>query len=115
MKKDKKEIILAKGIEISKSIFDSGNKREGKPLFRGGCLSFDIPEECNLIILCGNKGEGHQTSFRCLLPHQIYVDDLKEIFEKEHYEVITLFPVRSSENINVAYRDDDSKKRWEEK
>ena len=68
----------------------------------------------SLVILMGNKGGGLEP-YTLLLPHQIYVSDLRETFEKEDFEVIVLIPLRSKDYINIVYRDKYSFDRWVEK
>ena len=99
---DKRNIKLAKGITIEKSYFDKD----------GGMLNFNIPKVCDLVILCGNKGEGYKP-YKCLLPHQVYLEDIKKAFEEYGFEVITLFPVKSNSNFNIAYNGKYGEKRWE--
>jgi len=105
------DIKLAKGVTIEKSIFDSHLRDPKKGLSMGGMVYKKVPKDCDLIILCGNSGGGHRP-YKCLLPHQMYLDDLKEDFEKHGFEVITIFPVKSKTNLNIAYNGDYGKQRW---
>jgi hypothetical protein len=97
-----KDVKLAQGINIKKSIFDKD----------GGMLDFKLPLCYDLVILCGNKGGGH-TPYKCLLPHQVYLSDIKNDFEKYNFEVITIFPVKSKTNSYIAYKGDYEKSRWQ--
>lgn len=98
------DILAAKGVKIEKSTFDPP----------GGMLDFDIPKDCDLIILMGNKGGGY-SPFRCLLSHQVYVKDLREIAEEEGYEVFYVLPFKSSDPFPIAYKGDYGRQRWEGK
>lgn len=77
----------------------------------GRMIDITTPNDCNLIILCGNNGTGHQP-FRCLLPHQIYTKDIKETFVEESYEAIFALPVNSKDTVFIAARDKYSLQRW---
>ena len=96
------EIKIAKGVKIEKSVFD----REG------GVFDFEVPKDCDLIILCGNKGGGY-IPYRCLLPHQVYLKDIKKTFEEEKFEVIYVIPVNSKKSFKIAYNGEYGKSRWE--
>ena len=104
-------MILANGIKIEKSIFDTGKERDGKPDFLGGMLYFEVPTDCDLIILCGNSGGGYRP-YRCLLPHQVYYKDLEKDFEENNFEAIYCLPVRSKDAILLAGKNDYAIKRW---
>lgn len=106
-----KEVKLANGVEIRKSIFD---KTEDKPLALGGRLDFEVPKDCDLIILMGNKGGGY-VPYSCLLPHQVYMDDIKNTFEEKGFEVIYVVPIKSSDPFHIAFNGDYGKQRWENK
>ena len=94
-------IKFPKTVTINKSAFDT----------HGGGLDFEIPKDCNLIILCGNKGGG-LVPYRCLLPHQVYVKDLKETFKETGFEVITIIPVKSNISVDIAYNGMYGEQRW---
>jgi len=96
------KINIAKGIKINKSSFDVD-----------GQIDFKVPKDCDLIILCGNSGGGYRP-YQCLLPHQVYVKDIKKTFEEKHFEVIYALPVKSCESILLVGRD-DYLSRWENK
>lgn len=102
------KVILAEGVEIGKSIFDS---RPGERLAMGGALRFKTPEDCDLVVLMGNTGTGYKP-YRTLLTHQVYVDDLKKDFEKHHFEVIYVLPVSSKAPFQIAYNGEYGKQRW---
>lgn len=99
-----KDIKLAKGIKIEKSTFDK----------EGGVFDFEIPKHYDLIILAGNKGGGF-VPYSCLLPHQVYLSDIKETFEKTDFEVIYVIPVKSKLPFHIAFNGDYGKRRWENK
>lgn len=108
------EILLAKGIKIGKSIFDTNiaGERDGKGLAMGGRLDFEVPKDCDLIILAGNKGGGY-VPYQCLLPHQVYVEDIKKAFDEYHFEVIYVLPVKSADSILLVARSKYSLDRWQ--
>lgn len=101
---NKKDIKIAKIAKIEKSSFDED----------GGMFNFEIPKDCDLIILAGNKGGGY-IPYNCLLPHQVYLSDIKETFEKEHFEVIFMIPFNSKEPSPIAFNGDYGQQRWENK
>lgn len=113
MTKSEVDVILADGLEIGKSIFDTNiaGERDSKGLALGGHVDFDVPADCDLVILMGNKGGGY-VPYRCLLPHQIYMDDLKADFEKHFFEVIYVLPVSSKAPFQIAYSGTYGKQRW---
>ena len=92
----------AKGIKISRSVFDE----------EGGCFNFEVPKYCDLIILCGNKGGGY-VPYRCLLPHQVYLKDIKEKFKESDFEAIFVLPVKSKNAFLIAGKDDYCINKWE--
>lgn len=96
--------LTAKGVEIKKSTFDS----------TGGMLSFEVPKDCNLIVLMGNRGGGY-VPYRCLLPHQVYLRDIREAFEKHAFEVIYVVPISSEAPFPIAYANEYGRGRWENK
>ena len=97
-------IKFSKAVTITKNSFDT----------LGGGVSFETPKDCDLIILCGNKGGG-LSPYRCLLPHQVYVKDLKKTFKETGFEVITMIPVKSDTSIDLAYNGMYGEQRWREK
>ena len=99
--KENKKMVFSKSVKLTKSAFDT----------HGGGVNFQVPKDCNVVILMGNKGSGLRP-YQLLLPHQIYVSDLREKFEKEGFEVIVLVPVNSKDYMDVAYRDNYSYERW---
>lgn len=103
------DLKLAKGITIGKSIFDHQDKES---LFQEGRLVFKNPEDFDLVILCGNSGGGY-IPYRCLLPHQVYVAELKKAFEEYHFEVIYALPVRSRDAMLLVGKSDYEINRWE--
>lgn len=105
-----KDVKLAAGVSIAKSIFDS-RKKEGEPLEMGGRLSFDIPEGCTMIVLATNNGGG-MVPYTARLPHQVYLKDVEKVFEETGAEVIHVIPVRSSETFNLAYNGEYGEQRW---
>ena len=103
-------MILAKGLRVGDSIFDTDRKK-GEKRKIGGMVYFDVPDDCGLIVLAGNNGGGHQP-FCSLLPHQVYMDNLRDVFKEKDFELISVLPVRSQEVFNLVYRDQYSKQRW---
>jgi hypothetical protein len=103
-------IKLPAGVTIHKSIFDTDAHQE---LRFGGMLNYEMPEGCDLVILMGNRGGGYEP-YRCLLPHQIYMDDIKEAFEKEGFEVIYVAPLSARAPFPIAFNGDYGRKRWQE-
>ena len=103
-RKENAKMIFNKGIEIDKSCFDD----------LGGYMDFKIPDDCDCVILMGNKGGG-LIPYQLLLPHQVYVSDLKDTFKEEGFEVIVLIPIKSKDYMNIAYKDKYSFDRWVEK
>ncbi len=98
---ENKKMIFGKSVKIHKSSFDN----------LGGCVDFKVPKDCNCVILMGNKGGG-LIPYQLLLPHQVYVSDLKKTFKKEGFEVIVLIPIKSKDYMDVVYRDKYSEQRW---
>lgn len=112
MNEEFNKLILADGVEIGKSIFDNempGEKKKDS-LVMGGRLDFKVPEGTDLVILMGNRGGGY-VPYQCLLPHQVYVDDIKKAFEKG-YEVIYIVPISARAPFRIAYRGEYGKQRW---
>lgn len=108
------DLKLAKGVKIGRSIFDDDERVKQRGLANGGRLDFEVPKDCDLVILMGNKGDGH-IPYRCLLPHQVYVDDIKKAFEEQHFEVIYILPVSSKAPFQIAYNGNYGKQRWARK
>jgi hypothetical protein len=100
------DIIPADGVTFHKSPFDDTHN--------GGMLDFEIPEDCDAVILMGNKGGGY-APLQCLLPHQVYGKNLREMAEKERWEVFYIIGIKYSDIFPVAYNGDYGKKRWEKK
>ena len=90
-----------KGIKITKSDFDT----------TGGNVDFDVPKDCDLIILMGNRGGGY-VPYSSLLPHQVYMNDIRETFEEEDFEVIYIVPIKSKDVFPIAFKDKYSEDRW---
>jgi hypothetical protein len=98
------EIKLPKGVDIRPSTFDEG----------GGMLNYEVPEGADLVILMGNRGGGY-VPFRCLLPHQVYLKDIRKAFEDERFEVIYLVGVSAKAPLPIAFNGDYGRERWENK
>lgn len=98
------DIILAKGVKLEKSTFDS----------TGGMLDFKLPKDCDLVILMGNRGGGY-VPFSSLLPHQVYLNDLREVCKEEGFEVIYAVGIKSDDPFHIAFKGEYGKQRWEEK
>ena len=112
-----KEVKIADCVKIKKSIFNNppipkGRKKAKK--FLGGMLDFKVPKNCDLIILCGNNGDGY-IPYRCLLPHQVYLSDIRETFEEEGFEVIYVVPVNSKLPFAIAFNGEYGEQRWKNK
>ncbi len=101
---NKKDIKRPKGIKIRKSGFGG----------KGGMFDFEIPKDCNLVVLAGNKGGGYEP-YRCLLPHQVYLSDIKKTFEETDFEVIYVIPVDSEFPFPIAFNGNYGKQRWDRK
>ncbi len=101
--KKNKKMVFGKTVKITKNSFDT----------HGGGVNFKVPKDCDLIILMGNKGGGY-IPYKCLLPHQVYVSDLREAFEKEHFEVICVVGVKSSDVFPIAYKNGYGLQRWKD-
>lgn len=74
-------------------------------------VKIKIKGDYNLIILMGNRGFGYQP-YKCLLPHQMYVNDIRESFEENDFEVIYFVGIKSKDVIPVAYKDQYGFQRW---
>ena len=96
------DIIPAKGVRIEASTFDDG------------VVNFDVPEGCKAVILMGNNGGGY-SPLRYLLPHQVYVNELREMAEEDGWEVFYILPVIGDTAFPVAYKGDYGRQRWETK
>lgn len=99
------DIIAAEGVKIRGSTFDRSPN--------GGMVDFDVPEGCNAVILMGNKGGGY-SPLSYLLPHQVYVNDLREMAEEDGWEVFYILPVMN-DAFPIAYKGDYGKQRWSKK
>ena len=100
---ENKKMIFGNRVKINKSCFDE----------LGGCLDFKLPKDCDLIILMGNKGGGY-VPYQCLLPHQVYMKDIKETFKEKGFEVIYVVGIKSNDAFPVAYKDKYGFNRWKE-
>jgi len=98
---ENKKMVFSNAVKITKDAFDT----------HGGGVHFKIPKDCELIILMGNRGGGY-VPYKCLLPHQVYVNDLREDFEEHDFEVISVIGVKSKDVFNIVYKDDYGFKRW---
>ncbi len=99
--KENQKMVFSKSVKITKTAFDT----------HGGGVDLKIPKDCGMIILMGNKGGG-RVPYRCSLPHQVYIKDLREAFEEHNFEVIEVLPVKSKDIFNVVYKDKYSFDRW---
>ncbi len=105
----KQEIIIEKN---KKMVFSSNikiRKAEFEKNFSN--INLKINDKYDLIILMGNKG-GDYIPYRCLLPHQVYIDDLRNAFEEEGFEVISVVGIKSDEVFNIVYKDAYGFQRW---
>lgn len=97
-----KSVVIPNCIEIHKTGFGGDN----------GQLHIDIPDDCDLVILASNKGGGI-APYRCLLPHQVYVNDLIKFFLKNpDHKVIYAIPVKTGSVQPIAAKDEASAKYW---
>lgn len=102
--KENKKMVFSKAVKITKNAFDT----------HGGGVDFDIPKDCDIIILMGNRGGGYEP-YKCLLPHQVYVSDLREDFEEYHFEVIYVVGINSEDVFQIVYKDNYGFQRWSKK
>ncbi len=102
--KENQKMVFGKGVKITKNHFDT----------HGGGVDFKIPKNCDLIILMGNKGGGY-VPYQCLLPHQVYVTDLREAFEEHGFEVIYVVGINSESPFQIAYQNKYGFDRWKNK
>ena len=65
----------------------------------GDMLQFDMPEGCNVVILCESSGTGMKPK-RVLLPHQVYRETIAE-----HGNDVVLVPARCEDYIHVELPD----------
>ena len=100
---NKKDIKLSKGVKFTKGFHFTTGKQ----------VDIDIPKDCDLIILMGNSGGGY-VPYSCLLPHQVYENDIKEAFEEKHFEVIYVVPINSNAPFPIVFNGDYGKQRWGE-
>jgi hypothetical protein len=98
-----KEMVFSKNVEVKKEDLEN----------QFGGVKINFKDEHDLIILMGNKGGGHKP-YRCLLPHHVYVRDIREAFEKEHFEVICVVGIKSSDVFPIAYKDGYGFQRWKD-
>lgn len=100
--KKNKKMVFSENVEVKESDLED----------QFGSVRIRFKEKHDLIILMGNKGGGY-TPYRCLLPHQVYVRDIREAFEENHFEVICVVGVKSSNVFPIAYKDGYGHQRWE--
>ena len=60
----------------------------------GRYYDFKVPEDCGLVIVCKNEGGG-LIPLRCLLPHQVYVEDWRGV------QGLTILPVKNESSIDI--------------
>lgn len=98
-----KKMVFSSNVEVRKEDLED----------QFGGVKIYFKEKCDLIILMGNSGTGLKP-YQCLLPHQVYVRDLRETFEENDFEVIKIVGVMSKDVFPIAYRNDYGFQRWKE-
>lgn len=68
----------------------------------GLALEPKIPKGSDMIVVCGWNSPGGWVPLRILLPHQLYVEDIKKILKK--WEEVWIIPYRSGREQLVARR-----------
>jgi hypothetical protein len=72
------------------------------PPFGLGVEVLDLPENCNVVVLCYNEGYGLKP-YALKLPHQIYVKGLKKkMKENPSIKYFTVIPACSAEYVNLT-------------
>lgn len=99
--KKNKKMVFSKNAKVTKKDLDD----------QFGGVEIKFKEKYDLIILMGNSGGGLRP-YKCLLPHQVYVNDLREAFEEHHFEVICIVGIESSNVFPIAYKDGYGFQRW---
>jgi hypothetical protein len=68
----------------------------------GLMVDFFVPEGCDGVILCLDRGIGRKP-LRVLLPHQVYLHDLRSLLNTySDLRGITLVPYRSAEQTTLT-------------
>ncbi len=104
IRKENAKMVFDKVVKVTKSNFDT----------TGGNVDFQVPKGCDLIILMGNRGGGF-VPYQCLLPHQVYVNDLRKAFKEHGFEVIYVIGVKSKDTFPIVYANAYGFGRWKQK
>jgi len=68
----------------------------------GLAANVDMPEGCNVIIVCVNGGSHYQLfPVALLLPHQLYYNDAKRLLKEHNATEIVVIPARSENYIDI--------------
>lgn len=70
----------------------------------GEYLDFNMPFECDMVVICINKKYGHEPKYICL-PHQIYKVKLKDLIIEHNAESITIIPYKNYDKFTIAIGD----------
>jgi len=108
--KEEKERQRRLAEENKKIVLGDSVSLRGKNAF-GQPLDYPSDKKYSTVILMGNSGGGLKP-YQLLLPHQIYLDDIRETFKEKHFEVISVIGVDTSKAIDIAYKDGHSARRW---
>jgi hypothetical protein len=76
------------------------------PTSFGRMLDFEIPKDCDIVIIAVNEGTGLKP-LRLSLPHQLYEDDVMQMLEELNglsINDVVVIPARSSDYITVAHK-----------
>jgi len=65
----------------------------------------DIPEGCDVVIVCVNDGTGLKPK-KLLLPHQVYLRDINKLLKEAGgcYKQVTVVSARSKDYIDLLKR-----------
>ena len=67
----------------------------------GTVVKFNVPDECDAVILCANYGGGLKP-LTILLTHQIYKEYLEKLLEDRTIRELVVIPIRSKEYLTIA-------------
>ncbi len=66
----------------------------------GDMCVFDMPDDCNIVILAVNKGFGLRPVSLCL-PGQVYVETIQKLLEEHQAKEIVAIPASSDNYISI--------------
>ncbi|PQO47393.1 hypothetical protein [Blastopirellula marina] len=70
--------------------------------YTGKTVLFNLPDECDMIVVCRNVGGGH-IPVKVLLRHQLYIETLVRILEEHpHTRCFSVLGVRSNEQQDIT-------------